>query len=185
MIKTCNMYNLNKDDIYIQLQHRVEEDYILNIKKKVSKNLIITIGLFQIDFYEYFWKIHKKLNPETDYILIDMSKHQPDLIAYSEEYKDNINKCLVLNHIASLIEKNEVPIIIADDTTPEKMNEYLKILSKYNINVAGIDMQNVVEYLPNEQRYQNIKCGEKQYTIKIRKASNKLAVWKDIIKNYN
>lgn len=180
MIDTCKMYNI-KNDIYIQLQHRTEKTYIEKVKKEVSNNLIITIGLFQSDFQEYFWYIHNLLDPNTDYILIDMSKHQPDLISYSDEYRDSINKLSVITALASVMKYNKVPIIIADDTTPETMEKYLKILSEYGIKIAGVDMQNSVEYMPNEQKYQMVKCQQKQYVIKVRKSSDKLALWNEVL----
>ena len=186
MIKTCKIYNLKKADFYVQLHHRLEKEYIDQVKEKVSKHIIATVGLFQMDFKEYFWKIHDCLDEKNDYILIDMSKHQPDLISYSEEYKESINKELVLKHLALKLESNRIPIIIADDTTTEEMEEYLKILSKYDIKIAGVDMQNIVEYLPNEQRYQIVKCKGKTYQVKLRKSSNKLSAWKEVIeKNFN
>ena len=121
------------------------------------------------------------LDPNTDYILIDMSKHQPDLISYSDEYRDSINKLSVITALASVMKYNKVPIIIADDTTPETMEKYLKILSEYGIKIAGVDMQNSVEYMPNEQKYQMVKCQQKQYVIKVRKSSDKLALWNEVL----
>ena len=41
------------------------------------------------------------------------------------------------------------------------MEKYLKKLSKYDIKTAGVDMQNSVEYMPNEQRYQIVRCKQK------------------------
>ena len=122
------------------------------------------------------------LDAHKDYILIDMSKHQPDLILYSEEYKESINRASLLKHLAPIIENNKIPIIIADDTIPEKMEEYLKILLNYNINIAGVDMQNSVEYLPNEQRYKMVYCNGCKYQIKARKSSDKLEIWDEILK---
>ena len=180
MINTCKMYNIS-NEIYIQLQHRTEKKYIEKVKEEVSNNLIITIGLFQSDFKDYFWYIHDLLNPKTDYILIDLSKHQPDLISYSDEYKDSINKLYVIAALASIMKHNKVPIIIADDTTPEEMEKYLKNLSEYDIKIAGVDMQNCVEYMPNEQKYQMVKCQQKQYVIKVRKSSDKLSLWNEVL----
>ncbi len=179
IIRTCEMYELPKEKMYIQLQHRTNEEYILQIKKEVCKRIITTVGLFQEDFKEYFWKMHNILNPKTDYILLDLSKHQPDLITYSENYKESIDRVSVLNHLAKVLENNNVPIIIADDTTIHQMEEYLKIISKYNIKVKGIDIQNAVEIETNKQRYQKIEFRGKVYQAKIRKSSTKMAEWKE------
>ena len=179
MIKTCEMYELPKEKMYIQLQHRTDEKYILQIKKELCKRIITTVGLFQKDFKEYFWKMNNVLNPQTDYILLDLSKHQPDLITYSENYKESIDRVSVLKHLAKVIENNTVPIILADDTTVHQMKEYLQVLSKYNIKIKGIDIQNTVEIETNKQRYQKIEYRGKVYQAKIRKSSTKMAEWKD------
>lgn len=185
MIESCNMYNLPKDKIYIQLQHRTDKEYIQTIKENLSDKIIATVGLFQKDFKEYFWRIHNILNPKTDYILIDMSKHQPDLISFSESYKDSIDKVAVLNHLAPIMQNNTVPIIIADDTTVYQMSLYLKELSKYNIKIKGIDMQNSVELKSNEQKYQYVNCNKNIYQVKIRKSGTELAKWDEFFRKNN
>ncbi len=182
MIKTCEKYELPKEKIYIQLQHRTDKNYIEKIKENLSKNIIVTIGLFQKDFKEYFWKMNDILDPKTDYILLDLSKHQPDLITYSENYRESIDRVSILKHLAKVMENNNVPIIIADDTTVNQMEEYLKIISKYNIKIKGIDIQNTVEIETNKQRYQKIKYRGKVYQAKIRKSSTKMAEWKEFLK---
>ena len=179
MMKTCEKYELPKEKIYIQLQHRTDKNYIEKIKKNLSEKIIVTIGLFQRDFKEYFWKMNDILNPKTDYILLDLSKHQPDLITYSENYKESIDRVSILKHLAKVMENNNVPIILADDTTVQQMEEYLKVISKYNIKIKGIDMQNTVEMETNEQKYQKIKYRGKVYQAKIRKSSTKMAEWKE------
>ncbi len=185
MVKTCEEYGLPKEKMYIQLQHRTDENYIMQIKQKLCKNILTTIGLFQKDFSEYFWKMNNVLDPKTDYILLDLSKHQPDLIAYSESYKESINRVYVLNHLAKNMENNDVPIILADDTTTSQMNEYLKVISKYNIKIKGIDMQNTVELATNEQKYQMLEHDGKVYQVKIRKSATKMAEWKQFFNKIN
>lgn len=181
MIETCDLYNIPKSNMYIQLQHRVDNEYIKEIKEKICKNLIVTIGLFQKDFEEYFWKIHNMLDATTDYILIDLSKHQPDLISCSENYKESVNRISVLNHLTKTMKNNKIPIILADDTTTEQMEKYLKIMYNHNIKIKGIDMQNVVELKTNEQRYQKMECEGRVYQGKIRKSATKMAEWKEFL----
>ena len=181
MCKTCKMYRMPKNDFYIQLQHRTDEKYITNIKERLCKNIIVTVGLFQKDFDRYFWQMNNILDPKTDYILIDLSKHQPDLISYSDEYKEGIDKKILFKHLVKKIKNNDVPIIIADDTTTEQMGEYLKIASKFNIKIKGIDMQNAVEIDSREQRYQKIEHDGQIYQIKIRKSPTKMAEWKEFV----
>ncbi len=180
MQEVCKLYNISQKNLYIQLQHRTDKKYINDIKEKVCNNVIATIGLFQKDFEEYFWNIHNILNCNTDYILIDFSKHQPDLINYSDSYKESLDRIVMLKYLAKKIKGNTVPILIADDTSQLKMKEYLNILNENDINVAGIDMQNCVEFKPNEQKYQQVKNKEKVYQLKIRKSPNYMKEWKNI-----
>lgn len=181
--KTFKLYNIPIENAYIQLQYRTNEDRILNLKSYVCNNLIVTIGLFQKDFKSYFDMLDKKLNPKTDYILLDLSKHQPDLISFSESYKDSIDKVAVLNNVARYIKNNKVPIIVADDTTPSQMKEYLKVLDSHDIYIKGVDMQNSLEFNSREQKYQMVECMGKKYQIKIRKSGTELARWCDFLDN--
>lgn len=185
MIKTLELYNVKKEKSYIQVHYRVTANEVFKIKEYVTKNVITTIGLFQKDFKEYFTKLQDMLDPETDYILVDLSKHQPDLISFSENYKESIDRVAVLNHVAKCMRGNKVPIIIADDTTTEQMNAYLEILEKNNIYVRGMDMQNTLEYSSIEQRYQMVRCADEVYQIKIRKSGTKLANWSEFLDNLN
>ena len=185
MIKTCEIYNMPKDSMYIQLQHRTNMEYIKNIKKNLCKNIIVTIGLFQKDFKEYFWNIHDYLDEKCDFILIDFSKHQPDLINFSEEYKESLNRVAILNNVLKVIENNKIPIIIADDTSTIQMNNYLDIISNYKIKIKGIDMQNCVELKSNEQKYQKLLNDGNIYQAKIRKSPNLLKEWNEFIYKKN
>ena len=178
MIETCNLYKMPKESMYIQLQHRTNEQYIKNIKNKLCKNIIATIGLFQKDFKEYFWMLNSILDEKSDFILLDLSKHQPDLINYSDNYKESLDRVFILKDLVKQIKNNTVPIIIADDTSQEQMKKYLNILSDNNITVVGIDMQNIVELKTNEQKYQILKTT-KNYQIKIRKSPDLMYEWRD------
>lgn len=183
MIKTCKLYKVPQDNMYIQLHHRTTQKYIEEIKEKLCKNIIATIGLFQDDFQKYFWMLHNILNKDTDYILIDFSKHQPDLINFSDSYKESINKISVIKHLSTLIQKNTVPVIVADDTSPSQMRIYLDIMIKNHVKVAGIDMQNNVEQIRNEQKYQIFNDGSNSYQIKIRKSPTQMAEWNNFFRS--
>ena len=185
ILETCKLYNILPEKVFIQLQYRTDNQHISEIKSKVSKKIIATIGIFQKDFNEYFWKIHDALNPETDYILIDLSKHQPDLISYSEDYKENIDRIAFFKHQAKFMRENEVPIIIADDTTTYQMREYLKIIENYNIKIKGIDIQNIVEINSKEQKYQLVDYNGNVYQTRIRKSPDLMAEWKVFFENLN
>lgn len=178
MEKCCNIYKMPISNMYIQLHHRTTREYINNIKEKLCKKIIAVVGLFQDDFEEYFWYLHESLNSETDFILIDLSIHQSDL----SKYKNNIDKLMRIREICQFIEKNKVPIILAEDTTVKKMQDYLKEIKKHNIIIKGIDMQNAVEISKKEQRYTIINDDEKDYQAKLRKSNEKLKEWKEFFK---
>ena len=82
MKKCIELYNISKKNFYIQLHYRINNDEIINIKSKLSKNIIATIGIYQDDFTEYFNNLQKILNNKSDYILIDLSEHQSNLSIY-------------------------------------------------------------------------------------------------------
>jgi len=183
--KCCELYSMPKDSMYIQLQYRTNTESIKNIKSKLCKKIIVAVGLFQHDFAEYFWNIHNILNPETDYILLDCSRHQPDFIAGSGSYDENADKVFVLEKLAKLMANNEIPIIIADDTSVEVMKNYLDVIKLHNIKIKGIDMQNSVEIKTNEQRYQIFKSEEHIYHGKIRKSGTLMGEWSEFFKTIN
>lgn len=178
MEKCCNIYKMPISNMYIQLHHRTTREYINNIKEKLCKKIIAVVGLFQDDLEEYFWYLHESLNSETDFILIDLSIHQSDL----SKYKNNINKLMRIREICQFIEKNKVPIILAEDTTVKRMQDYLREIKKHNIIIKGIDMQNAVEISKKEQRYTIINDDEKDYQAKLRKSNEKLKEWKEFFK---
>ena len=143
------------------------------IKSNVTDNVIATIGAFQEDFTAYFQRLEKILNGKNDFILLDLSKHQPDLISSGDIYH-NFDKIFLLKRLAISMKNNKVPLIIADDVSKEEFKEYLNILKGCQINVAGIDMQNNLEVSSNDQRYRLITDNGKRYQIRIRKSADKL-----------
>lgn len=183
----CELYGLDSKRFYVQLQHRVNYKYVHEIKRNVCSRLILAIGLFQEDFNDYFWKIHNYLNPTTDYILIDMSKHQPDYITQKicKTVNKGHNKNEQLLQISKMISGNDVPIIIADDTDPQTVNEYIKILYCHKVKVRGVDMQNNIELSNNEQRYQFFEFNNQKYQVRIRKSAIKMSEWDAYIKRLN
>jgi phosphoribosylanthranilate isomerase len=177
MEKCCNIYKMPISNMYIQLHHRTTKEYIDNIKEKLCKKIIAVVGLFQDDFEEYFWYLHKTLNWKTDFILIDLSIHQSDL----SKYKNNIDKLKKIKKICPIIKNNKVPIILAEDTTVKRMQQYLKEIKKHNIIIKGIDMQNAVEISKKEQRYIIINDDKNDYQAKIRKSDERLKKWKEFL----
>ncbi len=179
MKKCIELYNMPKNNLFIQLHYRVNNDEIRDIKNKISKNIIATIGIFQEDFQEYFNNLQKILNNKSDYILIDLSEHQSNLSIYNE----NLDKFKKLKEIIPIIQNNEIPIILAEDTSPDIMKKYLYEINKYNISIKGIDMQNAVELEKNKQKYEILYDRNIKYQIKIRKSEKLIKSWDNFFKN--
>lgn len=179
MKKCIELYNMPKNNLFIQLHYRVNNDEIKNIKNRICKNIIATIGIFQEDFEEYFNNLQKILNDKTDYILIDLSEHQSNLSIYDEK----VDKLEKLKEIIQIIQNNKIPIILAEDTNPDTMKKYLYEMNKYNILIKGIDMQNAVEIEKNKQKYELLYDKNIKYQIKIRKSDELIKHWNDFFKN--
>lgn len=177
----CEAYGLECENTFLQLQCRVTPFDILRIKKNVTKKNIVSIGVFQQDFANYFWSIHNVLNTSTDYILLDFSKHQPDMISGKTTEKQ-LFKIEIAKRIARQMSGNTVPLIIADDTTPEQMQLYMHILGQAGVYYKGIDMQNNTELRREEQKYISIIENEEMHFIRIRKSMEKLEKWKNFHK---
>ena len=179
MIKCIELYNINKNNFFVQLHYRVDSNEITKIKNKVCKNVIATIGIFQKDFKEYFNNLQKSLDNKLDYILIDLSEHQSNLSIYDRK----VNKFEKLKEIIPIIQNNKIPIILAEDTDPDTMKKYLHELKKYNISIKGIDMQNAVELEKKKQKYELLYDKNIKYQIKVRKSDELIKKWNDFFKN--
>ena len=175
------LYNLSDKNPLLQLQYRINNERFLEITRTLSKKMICTIGLNQEDFDEYFAFLNRVLDPDNDFILIDFSKHQPDYLTkkmgISSETKMN-----VLMKRVKCLKKSSIPLLIADDTTVEKMAKYIRYLSINDIELAGIDMQNSVEQSKEAQCYTlSDVCGKRVFQIKVRKSDEKLRPWRDFV----
>ena len=175
------LYNLSDKNPLLQLQYRINNERFLEITRTLSKKMICTIGLNQEDFDEYFAFLNRVLDPDNDFILIDFSKHQPDYLTkkmgISSETKMN-----VLMKRVKCLKKSSIPLLIADDTTVEKMAKYIRYLSINDIELAGIDMQNSVEQSKEAQCYTlRDFCGKREFQIKVRKSDEKLRPWRDFV----
>ena len=177
MKKCIELYNISKKNFYIQLHYRINNDEIINIKSKLSKNIIATIGIYQDDFTEYFNNLQKILNNKSDYILIDLSEHQSNLSIYDK----NVDKLKKLKEVIPKIQNNKIPIILADDTNPVTMKNYLDEINKYKILIKGIDMQNAVEFNKEEQKYELLSDKGAKYQIKVRKSNTLMRNWNNFL----
>ena len=175
------LYNLSDKNPLLQLQYRINNERFLEITRTLSLKMICTIGLNLEDFDEFFAFLNRVLDPDNDFILIDFSKHQPDYLTkkmgISSETKMN-----VLMKRVKCLKKSSIPLLIADDTTVEKMAKYIRYLSINDIELAGIDMQNSVEQSKEAQCYTlSDVCGKREFQIKVRKSDEKLRPWRDFV----
>lgn len=177
MIECCEIYNMPRNQIFVQLQHRTNKNYINTLKNRVCKKVIAAIGLYQEDFQDYFRKLENILDFQTDFILLDLSKHQPDLISSLNKNNLNLDKLMILEKLAPIMRNNRIPILLADDTNTCLMNKYINVLKTNKVLLAGIDMQNNVELKRNEQRYQIFYDGIENYHGRIRKDPDSLSEW--------
>ncbi|MGH0498969.1 hypothetical protein ACQVPI_22215 [Bacillus wiedmannii] len=184
MIECCEIYNMPRNQMFVQLQHRINETYINTIKNKVCKKVIAAIGLYQEDFQDYFRKLENMLDFQTDFILLDLSKHQPDLISSFNKDNLELDNLMILEELSPIMRNNRIPILLADDTTPDLMHKYINVLKSNNVSLAGIDMQNNVELKRNEQRYQIFNDGIKDYQGRIRKDPATLSKWSLFVNKY-
>ena len=179
-IEECiKLYNLSNENLILQLQFRVCENKILQLKKAFKSKIICTVGLNQLDFDSYINQLNQTLRPEDDYILIDFSKHQPDYISNSIEIsaKPAID---VLESRVNTLKNINIPLLIADDTHVNQMRRYLQLLDAHDIVVSGIDMQNAVELDKKYIRYEICEENNKQIIqVKVRKSKSKLQKWKN------
>jgi hypoxanthine phosphoribosyltransferase/phosphoribosylanthranilate isomerase len=174
--KSIHAYGMNPKNIFIQLHHRTNKKYIEIIKQGITENIIAVIGAFQGDFTDYYNLLEVILNPETDYILIDLSKHQPDILTQGSSYPA-LHKITLLKKLAPILSNNNIPILLADDVSIDTMKHYLKTIKNYPINLAGIDMQNNLELDPKIQRYCMVNDQNNLYQMKIRKSNEYLHKW--------
>lgn len=175
----CSLLALEPEKSGVQLQFKADRNYIDIVKRQKFKTIIYAIGLFQTDIDSYLSVITSRIDKD-DYILLDLSKHQPNYICSPDsklvqfDSKEN-----ALKKVSSILRNYKHRLLLADDTSPESMHHYISILADCGINVAGIDMQNSVEIPPEEQVYINIENSSSPFEIKIRKSVPKATQWSD------
>lgn len=184
MAMCCDIYGLKRENLFVQLQHRTNCNYIRGVKKMVCENIIAAVGLYQDDLIQYIEHLCAVLDPDRDYILLDLSKHQPDLINSNDKNPSPRNNEVLLAHSAPLMAKYPVRFLLADDTSVGMMNKYASIMVESGVGLAGIDIQNCVEIPANEQRYRYLsgECGP--YMAKIRKSADLLNKWGPMVRSF-
>ncbi|SHO43132.1 beta/alpha barrel domain-containing protein [Anaerocolumna xylanovorans] len=180
--KIAEIYGLSINKSGIQFQFSINENYLNSIINMGFAHLIISVGIMQNDIFLYLENISMLLREENDYLLLDMSKHQPQLIAmnahkaeYSVEFEDKFQK---LQKLVDLLKKLSISILLADDLNPDELILCQLALMSNGVNLVGLDMQNNIELHKSEQGYCKIKSKDNiYYYAKIRKSIDKIKKW--------
>ncbi|WP_405717490.1 hypothetical protein [Streptomyces sp. NBC_00046] len=162
------------DTTDLQLQCRVTEAQLAQLRLSVPAGLVCAIGADQDDFEEYFRFLDGALDPLTDHILVDHSVHQPDLIATG-------TTALVpgparTEDLARTMRGNRVPVLVADDTAARTVVDRCRALRDRGVLVAGCDTQNSVEVPKHAQRYRLVKDASGAQAL-VRKCPDLLREW--------
>ncbi len=174
------LYGLDKSNLILQFQHRVNKNFIDSVRTRFNNSVIATIGLQQIDFKEYFDYLNNILSP-NDSVLVDCSVYQPDLLLPGTSPID-LDKLVKIQNLTDILDKGDVPIFIADDGSCEEMASYIDHLKTTSISLAGVDIQNVVEMPSAEQRYISLSSSENQALV--RKCPDRIRAWDKFVEKY-
>lgn len=182
IFRIIKIYGLDIFKSGIQLQCLVSEEYINSIINMGFAHLIISVGITQEDKVLYVEKVEKILREDKDFILVDMSKHQPHCIgldANSFEHHFEFNdKWKQLGNMVDALKKVNTPILLADDLEPAEFIFFQLYLISNGVNIVGLDMQNNIELNKSEQCYCRIRSEENEYYYaKIRKSIDTAKIW--------
>ncbi len=172
--RTLATYRLSR--AVLQFQHRVTAEYLSQLRDRLSLPMMPVVGGAQSDFVEYFTFLQSSLNPDQDLVLIDLSKHQPDIISGQAEHH-SIEYTTSLRRLGALSRVSPVPIVLANDTEIPTMQAHLAILKNARARVVGIDMQNCLEFPAHERRFIVIDDTQSTYPALLRKCPNRMATW--------
>jgi hypothetical protein len=178
VLSSClETYGMSQADPYLQFQHRITQQYVGQIKEIFEANIIASMGLAQNDFEEYFFHLEDILDPTVDFILLDLSKHQPDMLIGSDCGLLEMDKRALLRRWSGVLRSGKVRVMLADDTSIDRMRFYLRTLTEAGVPISGVDMQNAVEVHPSEQVFR-VMCDEySEYPAKIRKSPDLVERW--------
>ena len=176
------LYGLDPKKSGIQIQCFITKEYIDSISKIGFTSIIISAGIMQKNIEKYIIKVDQFLRSKQDYILIDMSKHQPQMIMNKYSYKPTKfedYKYKKLDSLSTLLKNINIPILLADDINPEEFIMYQLLLKSKGVNLAGLDMQNNIELNKSEQGYCKISVPNSNsfHYAKIRKSVDRIQKW--------
>lgn len=180
--RILEIYGLGKKHCGIQIQFITDSLYVKMLNDMGFSHIIISVGIVQKNAQAYLEKIEKSLRSDKDFILLDMSKHQPQLLfmksaitEYSLELETKMEK---LQNYSRILKKTKIPVLLADDLEPEEFILCQLLLKSKGVNVVGLDMQNNIEINKEEQGYCKVRDENSCYYIKIRKSMDKTRKWK-------
>lgn len=172
----------------VQLQCRVEASYLERLRNGLGVGIIASIGIQQKDFTDYLEMLHEVLRVKGDFILLDMSKHQPDFIVDPTSCRVHAvdGKIQILSELSEQLKQLAIPLLIADDLSVSDFRKVLKAIKGMNIPFAGIDTQNSLEVPRFEQIYQlgvHSKVAKKPFYFRPRKCCEKFHGWRELVES--
>lgn len=185
------LYGLKPNSCGIQMQFYADKTYIDSVMSLGFERIIVTVGIMQKNVSNYLKEMDKILRTSKDFLLVDMSKHQPNIIAgelCGEEYDmDFEEKYSRLSILSTALKELKTSILLADDIMPDKMILCQLMLLSRGVNVVGLDMQNNIETCKEEQGYCKIREPQSSncHYAKIRKSADKIKKWDDFEKYDN
>jgi hypothetical protein len=173
-------YSLDPKDVILQFQHRVDRNYLIRVRNELGSSIMAAIGGNQTDFKDYFRALEDVLDETRDCILVDLSKHQPDILAGHGTFTEGAS-LFRLRSISRILKESRVRIVLADDTAPEVMKRHLDILKQAGVKLHGIDMQNCLEVETNEIGFAALEYQQGKYHALVRKCPVRCGKWKSVL----
>lgn len=170
-------YGLDPVRTVVQLQRRVDAATIAELHRHRHR-MVCAVGAHQHDFAAYFAFLHDVLDPERDLILVDFSAHQPDILT-GDQAPDPVSADM--ERIVAALSGTSVPVLLADDTSPEVLAARVEEAALAGVPVCGLDTQNSVEVPKTQQLYRWISENERLIEVLIRKSPDLLSRWADAI----
>jgi phosphoserine phosphatase len=174
-------YGLDPLRTLVQLQCRVNEATVIRLTEEVA-GLICAVGAQQADFEAYVEFLDRRLDSSKDFILLDFSEHQPDMISGADPSPWS---GVPANDLAYRFKANSVPVLLADDCAPEVLHERARAMLHAGVPVVGIDTQNAVEVPKVQQRYRLLSGSGDPVQGLIRKSPELLCHWHRVVERFS
>jgi hypothetical protein len=165
------------EQVALQLQCRIGSADLAALAAIGVRSRIAAIGADQEDFDAYFKALDTELDPYTDLILLDFSAHQPDLLAGPASAGTGAD----IAELAESMRGNQVPVLVADDCSPEQLVGRFETLRRSGVRVVGLDTQNSVEVSKDGQQYRRLAHGHDDVQVLIRKSPDLLVDWSELV----